>query len=47
MFCQKFKTALDSSGLSRREITERTGIPAASISQYVHGRNVPSVEKRR
>ena len=47
MFCQKLKTALDSSGLSRREITERTGIPAASLSQYIHGRNVPAAEKRR
>ena len=47
MFCQKFKIVLDGSGLSRREITEKTGIPAASISQYIHGRNVPSLEKRQ
>lgn len=47
MFCQKLKAALDTSGLSRREITERTGIPAASLSQYVHGRNVPGPDKRR
>lgn len=47
MFCQRFSQALNDSGKSRRELTELTGVSAASISQYIAGKVVPSATTRR
>lgn len=41
-FAWRLKTAMNSSGLTRNEISERTGISRASLSGYFNGRVMPT-----
>lgn len=39
---ERLKTALDRAHLSQQELSDRSGVSKASISQYVNGRYIPS-----
>jgi transcriptional regulator with XRE-family HTH domain len=44
-FSWKLRTVLNSSGISRDEICERTGISNAALSGYVNGKQSPTAPR--
>lgn len=44
-FCWKLNVVLNASGLTRDEISQRTGISKAALSNYFSGRRIPSGDK--
>jgi transcriptional regulator with XRE-family HTH domain len=44
-FNEKLKQAMQKSGISQAQLATLTGIGKSSISQYISGKNVPTVER--
>lgn len=46
-FKEKLIRAMEERGVSQTQLSGMTGIGKSSISQYINGKNVPSVQRRR
>lgn len=46
-FAQRLNYAMEQAGMNQAALAERTGASKAAISQYLHGKNIPGLDRMK